>query len=201
VGKGRSVPEGVYFRLLLCGTTGHQQFATDSGLLVRPEQAVALAAAMIRVFIDHGDRTDRKKARLKYVVDKWGIEKFVAETEKRLAFPLLRVQVEECESRNAIDRAGHIGVHPQVSNGLHYIGVSVPVGRLPVAQMRAAANVAEEFGSGELRFTVWQNFIIPNVPSERVELAVEYLRSAGLECNHCPPLLPTTRPVSGSMPA
>lgn len=183
VGEGHSVPAGVYFRVLLCGITGHRQFATDCGLLVRPEQAVAVAAAMIRVFIDHGDRTDRKKARLKYLVDQWGVDKFVLETEKRLAFPLLRLPEEECEPRRAVDRAGHIGVHPQSQPDLHYIGVSVPVGRLPVSQMRALAGIAEEFGSGELRLTVWQNLILPNIPSERIALAVEYLRAAGLECS------------------
>lgn len=182
VGEGRGVPAGVYFRVLLCGITGHKQFASDCGLLLHPEQAVAVAAAMIRVFADHGDRTDRKKARLKYLVDKWGLEKFVAETEKRLSFSLMRLPVDEQERRNAIDRAGHIGVHPQSQDGLHYIGVSIPVGRLPVNQMRALAGISEEFGSGELRLTVWQNLIIPNVPSERVELAVECLRAAGLEC-------------------
>jgi len=182
VGDGHNVPSGVYFRVLLCGITGHQQFASDCGLLVRPEQAVAVAAAMIRVFIDHGDRTDRKKARLKYLVDKWGVEKFVAETEKRLAFPLLRLPAEECERQTAIDRAGHIGVHPQSQPGLNYIGVSVPVGRLPVSQMRALADVAEEFGSGELRLTVWQNLIVPNVASQRIDLAVECIRAAGLAC-------------------
>jgi ferredoxin-nitrite reductase len=182
VGEGRSVPSGVYFRVLLCGITGHRQFASDCGLLLRPEQAVAVAAAMIRVFNDHGDRTDRKKARLKYLVDKWGVEKFVEETEKRLSFPLLRVPAEECEPRNAVDRAAHIGVHPQSHQGLRYIGVAVPVGRLPVNQMRAVADIAKEFGSGEVRLTVWQNLIIPNIPSERVESAVKCLRAAGLEC-------------------
>ncbi len=182
VGEGRSVPAGVYFRVLLCGITGHKQFASDCGLLVRPEQAVAVAAAIVRVFINHGDRTDRKKARLKYLVDKWGVENFVAETEKRLAFPLLRLPAEECVQRDGIDRVGHIGVHAQSQPGLNYIGVSVPVGRLPVSQMRALANVAEEFGSGELRLTVWQNLIIPNVSLERVDPAVECLRAAGLAC-------------------
>ena len=181
VGERHSVPAGVYFRVLLCGITGHKQFASDCGLLIRPEQSVAVAAAMIRVFIDHGDRTDRKKARLKYLVDKWGMKRFVTETEKRLAFPLLRVAQEQCEPRGAVDRAGHIGVHPQSQKGLRYIGVAVPVGRLPVNQMRALADVAEEFGSGELRLTVWQNLIIPNIPSERVDVAVESLRTAGLD--------------------
>ena len=50
---------------------------------------------MIRVFAENGDRTDRKKARLKYLVDSWGMDKFLEETEKRLAFPLIRVPVSE----------------------------------------------------------------------------------------------------------
>jgi ferredoxin-nitrite reductase len=182
VGEGHSVPSGVYFRVLLCGITGHQQFAIDCGLLLRPEQAVAVAAAMIRVFIHHGDRTDRKKARLKYLVDRWGVEKFVAEAEKRLAFSLLRVPGNECEPRHPINRAGHIGIHPQRQPGLHYVGVSVPVGRLPANQMRALAGIAEEFGSGELRLTVWQNLLIPSIPTERLEVAVQSLRAAGLDC-------------------
>jgi ferredoxin-nitrite reductase len=182
VGEERSVPAGIYFRVLLCGITGHKQFAADSGLLVRPEQSVAVAAAMIRTFADHGDRTDRKKARLKYLVDKWGVGKFIRETEKRLAFPLLRLEPEESEPRGPIDRAGHIGVHAQGQQGLHYIGVSIPVGRLPVSQMRAIADIADRFGSGQLRLTVWQNLLIPNVPTHLVDVAVEYLRSAGLDC-------------------
>ncbi len=139
VADGKSVPAGIYFRVFLCGITGHKQFATDCGLLLRPEQTVAVAAAMIRVFVKNGDRTDRKKARLKYLVDRWGIEKFIAETEKELAFPLSRVDAAECEARMPIDRAGHIGIHSQIQPDLNYIGVSVPVGRLPVAQMRALA--------------------------------------------------------------
>ena len=182
VGDGRSAPPGVYFRVMLCGITGHKQFAADCGVLLRPEQTVAVAAAMIRVFIENGDRTDRKKARLKYLVDQWGMEKFVAETEKRLVFPLIRVSVDECGSRVPIDRAGHIGIHPQRQPGLSYIGVSVPVGRLPVEQMRAVADTASEFGTGELRLTVWQNLLIPNVPNERVPNAVKRLKAAGLDC-------------------
>ena len=113
VGEGHDVPAGVYFRVLLCGITGHKQFAEDCGLLLRPDQTVAAAAAMIRVFNENGDRTDRKKARLKYLVDRWGVEKFLAETEKLLAFPLIRFAAENCEPRHAIDRAGHIGIHAQ----------------------------------------------------------------------------------------
>jgi len=183
VTEGRSVPAGVYFRVLLCGITGHRQFAVDTGLLVLPEQAVAVAVAMIRVFIDHGDRTDRKKARLKYLVDRWGLEKFIAETEKRLLFSLTRCMPDQCEPRDPIDRAGHIGVHPQLQTDLNYLGVCVPVGQLPVQQMRAVADIADEFGTGEIRLTVWQNLLIPHVHVSRVAEAVERLRESGLECD------------------
>ncbi|MBB5063584.1 NirA family protein [Granulicella mallensis] len=183
VREGQSVPAGVYFRVLLCGITGHRQFATDCGLLLRPDQTVAVAAAMVRVFTQHGDRTDRKKARLKYLVDRWGVEKFLSETEKLLAFPLIHVPASECEPRRPIDRAGHIGVHPQAQSGTHYIGVSIPVGQLPVSQMRALADIADRFGNGELRLTVWQNLLIPNISSEHLEAAKDALVAAGLNYN------------------
>jgi ferredoxin-nitrite reductase len=136
---------------------------------------------MLRVFIDHGDRTDRKKARLKYLIDRWGVARFIEETEKRLAFPLIHVPAAECEPRKPIDRAGHIGVHPQSQLDLHYIGVSVPVGRLPVAQMRAVADIADRFGTGEIRLTVWQNLLIPNIPTAHLEDAQQALTGAATD--------------------
>ncbi|HEY2467357.1 MAG TPA: NirA family protein [Terracidiphilus sp.] len=180
VPKSRSIPSGVYFRVLLCGITGHRQFAQDCGVLLRPDQTVAVAAAVIRVFKENGDRTDRKKARLKYLVDRWGVNKFLSETEKHLAFPLIHFPAEDCEPRAPIDRAGHIGVHPQQQTGLSYIGVAVPVGRLPVEQMQAVADIAERFGNGEIRLTVWQNLVIPNIAVNQVESAKKALLAAGL---------------------
>ena len=181
VEEGIDIPAGIYFRVLLCGITGHKQFATDCGVLLHPGQTVAVAAAMIRVFSENGDRTDRKRARLKYLVDRWGVEKFVGETEKRLAFPLLRFPVQKCEQRKPIDRAGHIGIHPQRQPGLNYLGVAVPVGRLPVNQMLALADIAERFGTGELRLTIWQNLILPNIASKNLEAVTESLLAAGLK--------------------
>lgn len=179
--EGNRVPAGVYFRVLLCGITGHRQFATDCGILLRPEETVAVAAAMVRVFIQNGDRTDRKKARLKYLIDRWGIERFLQETEKLLAFPLIRVAESECEPRTAVDRVAHLGVHTQSQPGLHYIGIAVPVGCLPVDQVRAIAEIADRFGSGEIRLTVWQNLIVPNIAPEHLDDAIGAIRAAGLD--------------------
>jgi ferredoxin-nitrite reductase len=187
VTEGRSIPAGIYFRVLLCGITGHKQFATDCGLLLRPDQLVAVAAAMVRVFAENGDRTDRKKARLKYLIDGWGgggggagVVRFLAETEEKLAFPILRVDAGECEHRSPVDRSAHLGIHPQKQPNLSYIGVAIPVGWLPVEQARALADIAERFGSGDLRLTVWQNLLIPNIPSQHLAAACAALQAAGL---------------------
>jgi ferredoxin-nitrite reductase len=181
VAQGRSVPPGIYFRVLLCGITGHRQFATDCGLLLRPDETVAVAAGMIRVFVRHGDRTDRKKARLKYLIDRWGVDRFLEETEKTLAFPLIRIPASECEDRHPIDRAAHLGIHAQSQCDFHYIGVCIPIGHLRAAQMRSLADVAERLGSGELRLTVWQNLIVPNIATHNLDAAAQAIFDTGLD--------------------
>ncbi len=93
----QGVVPGVYFRMQLCGITGHRQFATDAGILLTPEQTIPAAAALIRVFIENGDRTNRKKARLKYLVDQWGIPKTLEEMQAKLSFPLCYFPQEQCE--------------------------------------------------------------------------------------------------------
>ncbi|HRI12934.1 MAG TPA: NirA family protein, partial [Verrucomicrobiota bacterium] len=55
------VEPGIFFRVELCGITGHKQFASDAGLVIKPGESIAVAAAILRVFREHGDRTDRKK--------------------------------------------------------------------------------------------------------------------------------------------
>jgi ferredoxin-nitrite reductase len=157
------------FRVELAGITGHKQFARDAGVLIKPNECVAVAAAIVRVFIEHGDRTDRKKARLKYLIDKWGVDKFLDETQKKLAFPLLKRPREQCVPPHPPVKHGHIGVYKQAQRGLNYIGAVIPVGRLSARQMRRLADLAEHYGSGHLRLTPWQNLLLINVPDGFVE--------------------------------
>jgi ferredoxin-nitrite reductase len=160
---------GVYFRVQLGGITGHGDFAKDTGLLIKPAEAVAVSAAMLRVFAENGDRTNRKKARLKYLLEKWGVEKFIAETQKKLAFPLGRLPLGACEPRRPVLKHGWLGAARQSQRGLNSIGVGIPVGRLSAKQLHALADIATNFGQGELRLTVWQNILIPHIPDAFVE--------------------------------
>jgi len=172
---------GVYFRLTLGGITGHKDFARDTGVLVPPADCVAVAAAAVRVFIKHGDRTDRRKARLKYLLDAWGFERFIEEVERELGRSLLRASSEQYRLPISSDRWAHVGVHHQKQEGRCYIGVVLPVGRLTGAQLRGIARIADRFGSGAVRLTVWQNLLIPDVPADDVDLVKQELESLELE--------------------
>jgi ferredoxin-nitrite reductase len=163
VAAGRSIPEGVYFRVAVGGITGHGDFAGDLGVAIRPEQCVPVALAMVRVFIDEGDRTDRKRARLKYVLDRMGREAFLAAAEKLLPAPLARLPLAECEPRPPLKRDAHAGFHPQSQPGRVYCGVALPLGRMTSAQMRGIADIAHRHGSGTIRLTVWQSLILSDI--------------------------------------
>ena len=169
-----------WFRLLLGGITGHKDFARDTGIVVKPEQATKVADAIVRVFIAHGDRTDRAKARLKYVLDAWGFEKFLDEVEKKLGYKLTRAPLEAIASRPVFDRAAHVGVHPQRQPGLNWIGVVLPVGKMTGQQVHGLADIARQFGDGEIRLTVWQNLLISGVRTECVESVEAAIEALGL---------------------
>ncbi len=180
VGEDTPVEPGVWFRLGLGGITGHRDFARPTGVLVKPAEAVAVADAIVRVFIDSGDRTDRKKARLKYVLDSWGFDKFLAGVETKLGRPLTRIPQEHVSEPNRQHRQAHIGVHAQKQEGLVWVGVVLPVGRMSAQQMRDLSAIACELGDGDIRLTVWQNLIISGVKAGDADTVEQRLQAIGL---------------------
>ncbi len=178
-GASIDLAPGVYFRVELAGITGHKQFAADCGILVRPSECVRLAAAMIRVFQEHGCRTDRKKARLKYLIDQWGLSKFLEEVETKLAVPLVELSRDKCRFPATPLRHGHLGVYKQAQRGRNYIGVAIPAGRMRAHQMRRLADLASNYGSGSLRLTPWQNLLIPDIADGFVETVKRNLLRMG----------------------
>lgn len=179
--SGPGVDPGVYFRLQLGGITGHLDFAHETGVLLKPEECVKVAGAVVRAFIAHGDRTNRQKARLKYVLDRMGREAFLREVEVEYGVPLRRSAGVEIAPRLRSDKHGHVGVHSQKQPGRSYLGLILPVGRLTTEQMRGLAEIAERFGSGTLRLTVWQNVLISDVATGDVGVCIAAVRALGLD--------------------
>jgi len=186
VKEGFGCEAGVWFRLALGGITGHKDFARDTGIVVEPREATQIADAIVRVFIDHGDRTDRNKARLKYVLDAWGMEKFLAAVEEKLGRKLQRVPAKAIESRPTAQRSAHIGVHAQKQPDLHWIGIVLPLGKLTGEQIRGLAAIARDLGDGDIRLTVWQNLLISGVSSANVPLAEAAIEALGLATTATP---------------
>ncbi|UGV26731.1 NirA family protein [Rhodopseudomonas boonkerdii] len=181
VKDGFGVAPGVWFKLGIGGITGHKDFATDTGIVVKPEDATRVSDAIVRVFIDLGDRTNRLKARLKYVIDGMGMEKFLVLVEEKLGAPFTRIAADALLPRPAFDRTAHIGVHKQKQDGLNWIGVALPLGKMTTDQMRGLAKIAGDFGDGDIRLTVWQNLLISGVKDTNIALAFAAIEAIGLD--------------------
>ena len=174
------VEPGIWFKLTLGGITGHKDFARDTGVILKPAEATAISDAIVRVFIENGNRTDRNKARLKYVLDAWGFDKFLTAVEEKLGRALTRVPAEALGPRPVFDRVAHIGVHPQKQDGLFWIGIVLPVGKMTAAQMRGIAKIAREHGDGDIRLTVWQNLLISGIPAAKITQVESEIVAVGL---------------------
>ncbi|KMT13068.1 hypothetical protein BVRB_4g087070 [Beta vulgaris subsp. vulgaris] len=136
---------------------------------VSAEDVVPVCKAMLEAFRDLGFRGNRQKCRMMWLIDELGMEGFRAEVEKRMPNQVLeRASAEELVQKQW-ERREYLGVHPQKQEGLSFVGLHIPVGRLQADEMEDLARIADEYGSGELRLTVEQNIIIPNVENSKVE--------------------------------
>jgi len=157
--------------------SGGYRLASPLDLFVTPEQAAAVCSHIVLIFRDHGARELRTKARLAFLVDNWGVERFRHELERRADRPLLSAG----KDQRSVKHTDHVGIFRQKQPGLNYVGLAVPVGRITAEQMLQVADLAENYGSGQIRLTVGQNIIIPNVPDNKIgnltaEPVLQYLR-------------------------
>ena len=145
------------------------ELAIPLGLWLRGDQLPGFSLAVLRHFERCGNRQARNKSRLMYLVDELGLEAY---RQAVLAeFSGLGGQTDPHDGQHRVTRAPRsgLGVQPQKQAGLHWVGLSVPVGRLDAQAMAELAAVARRHGSGELRLTEAQNVLIVNVPEERLQ--------------------------------
>lgn len=157
---GFNVVVGGFFSAKRC------EAAIPMNVWVRPNQEVVdLCRGILEVYRDNGLRSNRQKSRLMWLIDEWGIEEFRTRVANHLGYPLATAA-----EKDAIDweKRDHLGVFRQKQEGLSYIGLCIPVGRLFADDMLDLARIAEVYGSGELRLTVEQNVIIPNIAAENI---------------------------------
>ena len=131
-------------------------------------------AAVTSIFRDYGYRRLRAKARLKFLIKDWGIEKFreVLETEY-LKRPLIDGPAPE-PLKHPID---HVGVQ-RLKNGLNAVGVAPIAGRVSGTILTAVADLAEQAGSDRIRFTPYQKLVILDIPDDKLDDLIAGLDSA-----------------------
>jgi sulfite reductase (ferredoxin) len=150
---------------------------SDPLTTVPPDQLFDVMDAVVAIFRDHGDRTDREHARLKYLVHDWGIDRFRAEVAGRLGRAL-----PEPEAVVFDDAHDHLGWHPQ-GDGRWFLGVKVENGRVVdrdgVRVRSALRAVVERFSAG-VRFTPREDILLTDL-AEADKAAVEaVLREHGV---------------------
>ncbi|WP_094555813.1 ferredoxin--nitrite reductase [Synechococcus sp. 1G10] len=157
------------------------ELAVPLGLWLRGEQLPAFSLAVLRHYEREGSRENRNKTRLMYLIDALGLEDYRSQVLDTFAE---FVGVEEAAATPTHDGSHLVcqaprdicGVHAQKQEGLHWVGLHVPMGRLDAASMVELARLARDYGTGELRLSESQNALIANVPEDRLDaLLVEPL--------------------------
>jgi ferredoxin-nitrite reductase len=147
------------------GLSDGERLASDLDLFVEPNQAVELCRAVAQLYGELGNRTNRGLARMRYLVQELGVERFRAELLERLAFTPRSGGLAATTGY----RRDHVGVHPQRQRGLNYVGVVVPVGRMTGVELEEAARISASYGDGSLRLGVDQNLHFSGVPDDRLD--------------------------------
>jgi ferredoxin-nitrite reductase len=161
------------FNVMIGGAVGgkHPMLAKELNVWILPHQALEITRGIVELYRIHGLREERHKARLKWLLELWGIEKFRTELEIHLG---QKFETAGEDLRIHGTPRLHLGVNPQKQESLHYIGVHVPVGRTTGTALLELAELADQFGTGEARFTIEQNLILPNIKTQDLETVLAH---------------------------
>lgn len=161
------------------GQTSTPRISRHLGAFVAIPDVLAVLRAILDVWkSDPRYRLSRVKARLKFMIDDYGPEKFREMIEERLGRKLSDLP----QLPTPKGETGHIGVHPQKQPGLYYVGFPVSLGLMKGEQMVRIAEVAESYG-GDIRLTRQQNFILTHIPEPRLPEIIERVTEIGFSPN------------------
>jgi sulfite reductase (ferredoxin) len=159
------------------GLSTNPMFAQRLGTFVKPDQLHEVWKGVVSIFRDYGYRRLRHRARIKFLVNDWGAEKFREVLEKEYlgyALPDGPAPAEPVGPRD------HVGIRRQ-KDGNYYVGFAPRVGRVDGDLLHAVADLAEEYGSGRIRTTAEQKMVILDVPASRTEALADALERHNLQ--------------------
>jgi len=166
------------FVVLVGGTVGvAPKLAQPLGVFIEPDDVVDVAKAVVEVYRDYGSREIKVKARFRWLVEEWGIEKLRRTVEEKIKKTL------EAHNLDYLPTSGgeHIGVQPQRQKEYSYISIPILGGILSNDKILEIAETAEKYGTGDLRLSPSQNVVIINIPNNHVSLILDRLEQTGLQ--------------------
>ncbi|MGW4533852.1 nitrite/sulfite reductase [Nocardia sp. NPDC004340] len=158
------------------GLSTNPMLAQRLGAWVPLDEVPDVWEAVVSLFRDYGYRRLRTKARLKFLVKDWGVEKFRQVLEDEYLKRKLIDGPAPVQPERPID---HIGVQ-KLRNGLNAIGFSPIAGRVSGTILTQVADAVEAVGSDRVRFTPYQKLIVLDVPDDKVEQLIDALEPLGL---------------------
>lgn len=172
------------FAALVGGSVGSSQpgprLAEPLGVFIEPDEVFEVTKSLAEIHRDCGNRDSKAKARFKWLVESWGVEKVREKLEEKLGKKL-----EQYKLGPKVSGEEHLGVQEQ-KDGRYFINVPLMGGILSSELMRRVADISDEFGDGELRLTPHQNLILINIRKDGVNEVLKRLDEVGLSMSGSP---------------
>ena len=146
------------------GLSDYPRLASQVNGFLEMNQVIDYLTAVLKVFMENGDYQHSAVNRFRALVDQMGHERVEEEVRKKLPFTI------EAKGEDLVNRSGndHLGVRAQKQEGLFYVGLGVLVGRMSGKDLADLGDLADKYGSGEIRLSQRQNAILPNIPRESI---------------------------------
>ena len=146
------------------GLSATPHLAQKLDIFVKPEDVLKVAIGVCTIFRDYGYREKRTRARLKFLVADWGLEKF-----KDKLLELIGAMPGKGEDKlTSWNACYYFGVHSQKQKGKSYIGINLPLGEISADELFELAEISEKYGDSKIRTTLSQNLIVTGINDEDV---------------------------------
>jgi ferredoxin-nitrite reductase len=168
--------------------------AKNFPVFIPSQKALETIIAVTTVYRDHGFRDKRHNARIKFLVEDWGVEKFLLEVESILGYELERISPLRTMKTGAVEyfpspetsHHDHLGI-TKLKNGLYAVGIAFTSGRTHSPDLQNIAVLTESFSlDGEIRTTNKQNLLITNIPEENIEKLIKAALEMNLKTQYSP---------------
>ena len=166
------------------GLSKSKQIAYRANKYVKSFQVKDVAITCAEIFRDHGNRANRNKARLRHLINEWGLERFIEEMESRLGYKLQEGNIEP--KITPLEKRNHFGIHKAKQDDKSFIGFVTNSGRIAGEDFKLISDICKKYKVEGVALTPTQNFIVYGVNSSDAKSLADEFESLGYPCTPSP---------------